>query len=251
MESAPPPSQVIVPAWFRNISCAPCNSPGSQVGSVGLAVLDRGETRNSERLSDFSKRAQQAQCPSWGPSLGAWEPHVVSMVPTLLWGKEITSTSDADSESTRQRVGRGWSPRDPQHLAWGWAHSVKHSVKICRGNGSRLLPRPGGRPGEATLLVYYRNGGATLLPKEGGRLAVSRSRSSVTDSCFLDHRISLGTTSALPSRCLCIWPPSPPSWHRSVRAAAPPPCFLLSNPSWLPGGWTWVGNERPVGLPSC
>ena len=171
-----PPSQVIISAWFRKLSRAQCNSPGSQVGSVGLAVLDRGETRSSERLSDFSKSAQQAQCPSWGPSLGAWEPHVVSMVPTLLWGKEITSTSDVDSESTRQRVGRGWSPRDPQHLAWGWAHSVKHSVKIYRGNGSRLLPCPGGRPREPTLLVYYRNSGPILLPKEGGRLAVSWSR---------------------------------------------------------------------------
>lgn len=249
MVSAPPPSQVIISGyylvnnpWFRKISCAQCNSPG----------LDRGETSNSERLSDFSKRAQQAQCPNWGPSLGAWGPHVVSMAPTLLWGKEITRTSDADSESTRQRVGRGWSPRDPQHLAWGWAHSVKHSVKICRGNGSRLLPCPGGRPREATLLVYHRNG-AAILQQAGCVLELPRAccRSSVTDSCFLDHRISLGTTSALPSRCLCIWPPSPPSWHRSMRAAAPLPCFLLSNPSWLPGRWTWVGNERPVGLPSC
>lgn len=93
---------------------------------------------------------------------------MVSMVPTLLWGKEITSTSDADSESARQRVGRGWSPRAPQHLAWAWAHSVKHSVKICRGNGSRLLPRPGGRPREAALLVY-----PGTVQRSFSRLAVS------------------------------------------------------------------------------
>ena len=56
----------------------------------------------------------------------------MSVVPTLLWGKEITSTSDAASESMRQRVGFGWSSRDPQHLAWGWAQRVKHSGKLQR-----------------------------------------------------------------------------------------------------------------------
>lgn len=47
------------------------------------------------------------------------EPCAVFKAPTFPWGKEITSTSDADSESTRQRMGHTWSEWSPQHLDWG------------------------------------------------------------------------------------------------------------------------------------
>lgn len=143
------------------------------------------------------------------------------MAPTLLWGKEITSTSDADSGAMRQRVGCGWSPQDPQHLAWGWAQRVKHSGKLQREwkQVSATSRQTAQGICAVQLLQEQRGNPFTEGRSQAGcvlELPCACSRPTSIMDAFPGPRCLTGDHTCSPHSCLCIWPPSPPSWLHSV-----------------------------------
>ena len=159
------------------------------------------------------------------------------MVPTLLWSKEITSTSDADSESMRQGVGCGWSPRDPQHLAWGWAR-VKHSGKLQRA--WKQVSATARQTAQGICAVHL------LQEQRSNPFTEGRSRA----GCVLE----LLRACSQPTSIMDSFPG--PARLTGDHICSPlqvcaPGLLALHLCSWLPYRWTLVGSEHPFSLPSA
>lgn len=161
-----------------------------------------------------------------GPQAG-----VSDCEPTLLWDKETTSVSDADSESTRQMMGHVWPPQKslPLGLEPGTSSEALGKNRQTKwrqasvGSGPMAQETSSGHSSPEPQSNPSAGGGS-----EAGyvlELPYACSGPSITKT-----HVSRTTTPHSGLRLLAVHGyPDPPNWCHSTRAAAP-----RLHPSWLP-----------------
>lgn len=105
-----------------------------------------------------------------GPQAG-----VSDCEPTLLWDKETTSVSDADSESTRQMMGHVWPPQKSLPLGLEPGTSSEALGKNRQTKWRQASVGSGPMVQETSSVHSSQNHRAIPLLEEGVRLGMSQS----------------------------------------------------------------------------